>query len=194
MRQTVTVPLDAGDPRDASGSRGHPRLSQRAVADDAPPNVTWMLTCDAWPNARWRRGPDFTAFDGELLVGRVFQLQDGADKGLWFWTMSVEQPGTSFPGPTSGLEREHGEAGLRVVEAYRALLTNLCGVRDCDKALSPEMAPSDAQPEQELSRQQRRYQDRQRKKEQGQIERQAKKAARKQRSVPRNLHQGVAAT
>ena len=75
-----------------------------------PPNVIWMLTSDAWPHARWPRGPDFTAFDGELLVGRIFQHEDGPERGLWFWTMSVERPNTSSPGPTSGVEQGHGEA------------------------------------------------------------------------------------
>jgi hypothetical protein len=81
-----------------------------------------MLTCDAWPNARWPRGPDFTAFDGELIVGRVYQAEHEPDKGLWFWTMSVERPGPPFPEPVSGVEKQHGEAGRRVAEAYHALL------------------------------------------------------------------------
>jgi hypothetical protein len=87
-----------------------------------PAHVRWMLTCDAWPNARWPRGSDFTAFDGELIVGRVYQAEHGPDKGLWLWTMSVERPGPPFPGPTSGVEKQHGEAGRRVVDAYHALL------------------------------------------------------------------------
>ena len=90
-----------------------------------PPTLTWMLTSEAWPNARWPRGPDFTAFDGELLVGRVFQHQDGPEKGLWFWTMSVERPDLPFPGPTCGVEAGHGDAGRRVVEAYWALLKHV---------------------------------------------------------------------
>src|ERR1041385_2605815 len=92
------------------------------MSEREPPQVTWMLTSDAWPHARWPRGPDFTAFDGELLVGRVFQYEDGSQKGLWFWTLSVEHPNTSFPGPTSGVEQGRGEAGRRVVEAYQAVL------------------------------------------------------------------------
>jgi hypothetical protein len=39
--------------------------------------------------------------------------------------MRDEQLAISFPGPTSGLERQHGEAGRRVVEAYHALLASL---------------------------------------------------------------------
>jgi len=87
-----------------------------------PAHVRWMLTCDAWPNARWPRGPDFTAFDGELIVGRVYQAEHGPDKGLWLWTMSVERPGPLFPGPVRGVEEQHGQAGRRVVDAYHALL------------------------------------------------------------------------
>ena len=145
------------------------------MSEREPPQVTWMLTSDAWPNARWPRGPDFTAFDGELLVGRVFQRQDGPDKGLWFWAMSVEHPNTTFPGPTSGVEPQHGEAGRRVAEAYWALLTSAGAIPESDEPLSSEAAPSDAQPKPELSRQQRRYQERQLKKQQRQIERQAKR-------------------
>jgi hypothetical protein len=143
-----------------------------------PPQLTWMLTSDAWPNARWPRGPDFTAFHGELLVGRVFQHQDGPEKGLWFWTMSVERPGWSSPGPTSGVEPQHGEAGRRVVEAYHALLNHGRDAPEREQPLAPEAAPSEAQPKppnSELSRQQRRYQERQLKKQQRQIERQAKR-------------------
>src|SRR5215204_1619612 len=87
-----------------------------------PRPVTWMLTCDAWPNARWPRGPDFTAVDGELIVGRVYQAEHGPDKGLWLWTMSAERPGPPFPGPVRGVEEQHGQAGRRVVDAYHALL------------------------------------------------------------------------
>src|SRR5215213_8840476 len=86
--------------------------------------VTWMLTCDAWPNAKWPRGPDFTAFDGELIVGRVYQAEHEPDKGLWLWTMSVERPGSLFPGPVRGVEDQHGQAGRRVVDTYHALLTH----------------------------------------------------------------------
>ena len=92
------------------------------MGEAAPPNVTWMLTSDAWPNAKWPRGPDFTAFDGELIVGRVYQAEHGPDKGLWLWTMSVERPGPLFPGPVRGVEEQHGQAGRRVVDAYHALL------------------------------------------------------------------------
>jgi hypothetical protein len=143
-----------------------------------PPQLTWMLTSDAWPNARWPRGPDFTAFHGELLVGRVFQHQDGPEKGLWFWTMSVERSGWSSPGPTSGVEPQHGEAGRQVVEAYHALLKRSRDAPEREQPLAPEAAPSEAQPKppnSELSRQQRRYQERQLKKQQRQIERQAKR-------------------
>src|SRR5215210_4381779 len=89
------------------------------------PTLTWMLTSEAWPNARWPRGPDFTAFDGELLVGRVYQYEHGPEKGLWFWTMSVERPGPPFPGPTHGVEARQGDAGRCVVEAYGALLKHV---------------------------------------------------------------------
>jgi len=95
------------------------------MSEPEPPNVTWVLTADAWPHAGWPRGPDFTAFHGELLVGRIFQHQDGPEKGLWVWTMSVARPGLAFPGPTSGVEARQGDAGRRVAEAYWALLKHV---------------------------------------------------------------------
>ena len=131
-----------------------------------PPTLTWMLTSEAWPNARWPRGPDFTAFDGELLVGRVYQHEDGPEKGLWFWTMSVERLG-----PTRGVEARQGDAGRCVVEAYGALFKH---GRD---APEPEKPLSGAQPNPELSRQQRRHKEHQLKKQQRQNERQAKRQA-----------------
>ena len=104
------------------GGRALKRARPHGTSVSEPPHVRWMLTCDAWPNARWRRGPDFTAFDGELIVGRVYQAEHGPDKGLWLWTMSVERLGPLFPGPVSGVEEQHGPAGRRVVDAYHALL------------------------------------------------------------------------
>ena len=89
--------------------------------------------------------------------------------------MSVERSGPPFPGPTSGVEHRHGEAGRRVAEAYQALLTSAGAVPEPDEPLSSEAAPSDAQPKPEPSRQQRRFQERQFKKQQRQIERQAKR-------------------
>ena len=104
------------------GGRALKRACPHGTSVSEPRPVTWMLTCDAWPKARWPRGPDFTAFDGELIVGRVYQAEHGPDKGLWLWSMSVERPGPLFPGPVSGVEEQHGPAGRRVVAAYHALL------------------------------------------------------------------------
>jgi len=145
-----------------------PQLSRRAMGEPEPPNVTWVLTADAWPHAGWPRGPDFTAFHGELLVGRIFQHQDGPEKGLWVWTMSVARPGLAFPGPTSGVEARQGDAGRCVAEAYWALLKHIRDAPDREQPLSTEATLSEAPLEPELTRQQRRYKERQLKKQQRQ--------------------------
>ena len=51
--------------------------------------------------------------------------EDGPEKGLWVWTMSVARPGLAFPGPTSGVEARQGDAGRCVAEADWALLKHV---------------------------------------------------------------------
>jgi hypothetical protein len=84
------------------------------------PRIVWMLSSDAFP----KHPPgdvDFVAFDGELLVGRVYEITQGTDKGQWLWTMLVDLPGPRFTA-RKGTAPTRGEAGRRVVEAYERLL------------------------------------------------------------------------
>jgi hypothetical protein len=46
----------------------------------------------------WERIPhglpeDFQALDGDEIVGRVYQIPTGPERGLWFWTMTTLRPG-----------------------------------------------------------------------------------------------------
>jgi hypothetical protein len=83
----------------------------------------------------WERIPDgvsedFQALDGEEIVGRVYQIPTGPERGLWFWTMTALRPGPRITFPTNGTETRRGDAGRRVVEAYERLLRrNASGLR-----------------------------------------------------------------
>jgi hypothetical protein len=75
----------------------------------------------------WERIPDgvpedFQALDGDEIVGRVYQIPHGPERGLWFWTMTVVRPGPRITFPRSGTEARRGDAGRRVVEAYERLM------------------------------------------------------------------------
>ena len=85
-------------------------------------NITWMLTHEAGGDAS--PGPDFTAFDGETAIGRVYQIEDGPERGLWFWTMTAVQPGPAPTHRTSGRASERAKAGRCVIQAYRKLLAH----------------------------------------------------------------------
>jgi hypothetical protein len=42
----------------------------------------------------WERIPDgvpedFQALDGNEIVGRIYQIPTGPERGLWFWTMTA---------------------------------------------------------------------------------------------------------
>jgi hypothetical protein len=83
-------------------------------------SITWMRTSDAFPDLD-RSDTDFTAFDGKDIIGRVHLFENGPEQGLWLWTMTATGPGWPFTA-RSGRERQRGEAGRRVVEAYERLL------------------------------------------------------------------------
>jgi hypothetical protein len=83
--------------------------------------VVWMLSSDAFP----KHPPgdaDFVALDGELLVGRVYRIGQGTDRGQWLWTMLVDLPSPRIT-PRNGTAPTRGEAGRKVIEAYERLLS-----------------------------------------------------------------------
>jgi hypothetical protein len=45
-------------------------------------DIKWRLTSDAFPDLE-RSETDFTAFDGETIIGRVYQLDQDPEEGLW---------------------------------------------------------------------------------------------------------------
>src|SRR5918994_1835414 len=64
--------------------------------------ITWMLTHKVVPGTRESPPPDFTAFDGEEAIGRIHQIVDGPERGLWSWTMTAVRAGPTPTFPTSG--------------------------------------------------------------------------------------------
>jgi hypothetical protein len=92
----------------------------------------------------WERIPDgvaedFQALDGDEVVGRVYQIPTGPERGLWFWTMVAVWPGPRVTFPTNGTEARRGEAGGRVVEADERLLSRGSGVALAHAALSASL-------------------------------------------------------
>jgi hypothetical protein len=45
---------------------------------------------------------DFQALDGYEIVGRVYQIPIGPERGLWFWTMTVVRPARRVPDERDG--------------------------------------------------------------------------------------------
>jgi hypothetical protein len=46
---------------------------------------------------------DFTAFDGEEIIGRVYRISHGKEEGLWFGSMTVSRPGPALTGAAPNL-------------------------------------------------------------------------------------------
>ncbi len=67
---------------------------------------------------------DFIAFDAEReqSIGRVCLMQHSEQAGRWRWSMFAHSNTGRVPFETHGHEDRRGEAGRRVVEAYRLLL------------------------------------------------------------------------
>ena len=83
--------------------------------------ITWMLTHKVLPETPEPPSPDFTAFDGDEVIGRVCQIADGPERGLWSWAMTAIRAGPKLTFPTSGRVTERAKAGRCVAEAYRAM-------------------------------------------------------------------------
>ena len=79
--------------------------------------IKWMLTRE---NSQPK--PDFTAFDGSKVIGRVCQIEDGPVRGLWLWAMTVAESASPSEHQTCGRAAEGGKAGRCLIEAYQALL------------------------------------------------------------------------
>ena len=84
--------------------------------------IRWKLTHETLPDAVEAPAQDFSAFDGEDMIGRVYQIPDGPDRGLWFWTMIAVRSGPNSMAPTSGRVAQRGMAGRCVVDAYRLMV------------------------------------------------------------------------
>jgi hypothetical protein len=87
--------------------------------------VEWMRTRDAFPALDGLQH-DYTALDGEAVVGRVYLIEGGPGRGLWFWSMTAYRPGPRPQIATSGREARWGDAGRCVMEAYERLLAHGC--------------------------------------------------------------------
>ena len=66
---------------------------------------------------------DFIAFDEatEQSIGRVCLMTHSTEAGRWRWSMFAHSNTGRVPFETLGYEDKRGDAGRRVVEAYRLL-------------------------------------------------------------------------
>jgi hypothetical protein len=52
---------------------------------------------------------DFQALDGDEIVGQVYQIPTGLERGLWFWTMTALRPGPRITFLTNGTEARRSQ-------------------------------------------------------------------------------------
>jgi hypothetical protein len=63
--------------------------------------MAWRLQHQVHPDRS--PAPDFLAFDGERVVGRMFQIAHAVSTSRWLWTLTA--PGAApFDGATCGVE------------------------------------------------------------------------------------------
>ncbi len=87
-------------------------------------NVYWRPHHELYPELP--RAPDFLAFDEGTgkSIGRVFQMSYHIVAGSWRWSMYAHSITGRVPFETSDYEMSRGDAGRRVVEAYKRLLAH----------------------------------------------------------------------
>jgi hypothetical protein len=71
-----------------------------------------------WARTSSDRSHDFSAYDGELLVGRVYRLTAGPDDRKWSWSMTARIDGTRV-GTETSVADDRDAACLAVERAYR---------------------------------------------------------------------------
>ena len=100
--------------------------------------VYWRPHHEVYPELP--REPDFIAFDEatEQSIGRVCLMQHSEQAGRWRWSMFAHSTTGRVPFETHGYEDGRGDAGRRVVEAYRMLQEhNECHCRLSKSRLRP---------------------------------------------------------
>ena len=87
-------------------------------------NVYWRPHHEVHPELPPEQ--DFLAFDeeSEADVGRVYFMTHSGQDGRWFWPMYAQSTTGRGPFETYGHEDSRGDAGRRVVEAYKRLLAH----------------------------------------------------------------------
>ncbi len=87
-------------------------------------NVYWRPHHEVYP--KLPREPDFLAFGEatEESIGRVYIEKHSANVGRWRWSLFAHSHTGRVPFETHGHEDSRGDAGRRVVEAYRKLLAH----------------------------------------------------------------------
>ncbi len=84
--------------------------------------IYWRPHHEVYPELP--REPDFLAFDEatETSIGRVCLEKQSTNAGRWRWSMFAHSNTGRVPFETHGYEDRRGDAGQRVVEAYRRLI------------------------------------------------------------------------
>lgn len=87
--------------------------------------VSWRLRHEVYRDCA--SAPDYLAFEGERIIGRMFQITHAGNAGQWLWTIMATGIGELPDGPPCGVEPRKMEAELRLVEAYERLVARSGG-------------------------------------------------------------------
>ena len=95
-----------------------------AIAEIRDVTVYWTPHHEVYPELP--RKPDFLAFDEatDKDVGRVCEMIQYVLAGSWRWSMYARSHTGRVPFETHGYAESRGQAGRRVVEAYKRLLAH----------------------------------------------------------------------
>ncbi len=81
--------------------------------------ISWRLQHEV--HADCAPAPDFLAFDGERVVGRMFQITHKGGAGRWFWTV-MATGSCLLAEPPSGVAERQTDAASSLTEAYEQLI------------------------------------------------------------------------
>jgi hypothetical protein len=95
--------------------------------------VSWRLRHEVYRDRA--PAPDYLAFEGERVIGRMFQITHAGNAGKWLWTVMATGTGDLPDGPPSGVEFRQDDAARCLVEAYEQLIAGR------DETTSPVVEP-----------------------------------------------------
>ncbi len=81
--------------------------------------ISWRPRHEVYPDHA--PAPDFLAFDGERVIGRMFQMTHRGSTTRWYWTVMATGAGALVE-PPCGVEDRQDSATQCLVGAYEQLM------------------------------------------------------------------------